>query len=106
MRTVSPADSESGGLFTTRSDTVSPLRTSTSVPRLRPSVIGLSSILLSGPMVATSSPFSRKINALVGSRTTCGLLGNSKSLARKRPVAVALPGWRHEVRRGVCAHSG
>ncbi len=79
MRTVSPVASESGGLFTSRSDTVSPLTTSTSVPRLRPSVIGLSSILSSGPMSATSIPRSRNTSALVGMRTTLGLLGNSKS---------------------------
>ena len=57
-----------------------PAVTSTSVPRLRPSVTGLSSILSSGPRTATSMPCSRNINALVGMRTTVsGLPGSSKS---------------------------
>ncbi len=70
--------SESGGLLITRSDGESPLRISTSVPRLRPSVTGLISTLSSGPTTAISVPRSRKISALVGTCTILGLLGSSK----------------------------
>ena len=41
MRTLSPVASESGGLLTSRSESVKPCTTSTSVPRLRPILIGL-----------------------------------------------------------------
>src|SRR5271163_2722706 len=75
--TASPVASESDGLSIIRSDVVNPLSISNCVPRFRPSVTGLISTLSPGPTVATSAPFSRNNNALVGIRTTLGSVGSS-----------------------------
>src|SRR5262249_24388242 len=78
-RTLTPVASESGGLLTSRSDSFEPCTTSTSVPRLRPSLIGRSSTVLSAPTAAISIPCSRKTSALVGTRTILVSVGSSKS---------------------------
>jgi hypothetical protein len=73
--TRSPSASESGGLLMMRSAGVRPLRTLTSVPRLRPSATCLRTTLSPAPSVATFRPCCRNSSALVGMCTTRGSAG-------------------------------